>query len=352
MPITIRDVAKQAGVSISTASRALNGRMDVSDEVRARVLAAANDLHYTVNQHARVLKGAASKTLGIILYNTSSLTYNATLTRGIYDIATPRGYSLMVYSSQGEAELELQAHQMLRQNHVDGVLINSVENGVEPLRQLEVRNTPFVLLNRRVKEMECDYVMVDYQRGSYLATTHLLELGHRRILYQLGAHDHAPTLERLSGYRQALQDFGVAFDPSLVVYAAKTIEAYEPVLEAMKQLQPRPTAIMAYNDEAAILVLKALSDLGLRVPEDISVVGQNDLSFAPYLIPPLTTIAQSVREMGTSAMEILLQKLAWSDGQPWIPQQVVLEPKPTIRLSTAPPRSPYIGESQSVLNSM
>src|SRR5688572_22948981 len=107
MSITIRDVAKQAGVSVSTASRALNDRVDVSDAVRARVLAAARDLDYTVNHHARVLKGAASKTLGIILYNTSSLTFNATMTRGIYDLATPRGYSLLVYNSQGDAEMEL-----------------------------------------------------------------------------------------------------------------------------------------------------------------------------------------------------------------------------------------------------
>jgi LacI family transcriptional regulator len=335
MPITIRDVARQSGVSVSTASRALNGRVDVSDDVRTRVLAAARDLNYTVNLHARVLKGAASKTLAIILYNTASLTFNATMTRGIYDIATPRGYSVMVFNSQGDAELELQAHRMLRQNHVDGVLINSVESGAAPLQHLLAQDIPFVLLNRRVMEMECDYVMVDYERGSYLAACHLLELGHRRILCQLGAHDHAPTLERIAGYCKALQEYEVPIEPELIVHSSKPFEAHQIVLEAMQRLQPRPTAIMAYNDEAAIPVLKALSDLSLRVPDDVSVVGHNDLSFAPYLIPPLTSIAQSIHEMGVRAMQILLQKLALPEGEPWIPQQIILEPKPSIRQSSA-----------------
>jgi DNA-binding LacI/PurR family transcriptional regulator len=285
-----------------------------------------------------VLKGAASKTLGVILYNTASLTFNATMMRGIYDLATPRGYSVLVYNSQGDAELERQAQQMLRQNQVDGVLINSVEGGAAPLERLAAQHIPFVLLNRRVQEMACDYVMVDYARGSYLATCHLLELGHRRILCHLGARDHAPTLERFAGHRQALQQYGVDFEPELIIHSAKPFEAHPLVLEAMQRLQPRPTAIMAYNDEAAIPVLKALSDLALRVPDDISVVGHNDLSFAPYLIPPLTTVAQSVHEMGSRAMEILLQKLAWVDGQAWTPHQIVLQPNLTIRLSSARPK--------------
>jgi LacI family transcriptional regulator len=337
MPATLRDVAKLSGVSISTTSRALNDRVDVSPQVRSRVLAAARTLNYTVNHHARVLKGAASKTLGLILFNSNSLTFNATMTRGIYDIATAQGYSLIVCNSNGDADIELQAHQMLRQNSVDGLLINSVQSGAAPLQRLLEQNIPFVLLNRRVEQVECDYVLVDYRQGSYLAASHLLELGHRRIVYQLGAHGHPPTNERLLGYRQALAEYDIAFDPELVIHSEKPFENHQLVFEAMQRLQPRPTAIMAYNDEAAIPVLKALSDLTLRVPEDVSVVGQNDLSFAPYLVPPLTSIAQSIQEMGALGIEILLQKLTWAEGEPWLPQQVILEPRPSIRLSSARP---------------
>ena len=338
MPVTLRDVAKLSGVSVSTTSRALNGRLDVSPAVRTRVLAAARMLNYTVNHHARVLKGAASKTLGLILFNSKSLTFNATMTRGIYDTATAAGYSLIVCNSNGDADVELQAHQMLRQNSVDGLLINSLQNGAAPLQRLLDQGIPFVLLNRCVEELACDYVLVDYRRGGYLAACHLLELGHKRILYQLSAPTHPPTVERLIGYRQALDEYGVAFDRELVIHPETPAENYELVLAAMQRLRPQPTAIMAYNDEAAIPVLKALSDLKLRVPGDVSVVGQNDLSFAPYLVPPLTSIAQSIQEMGALGIKILLEKLNWPEEEPWIPQQVVFAPHVSVRLSSARPR--------------
>ena len=337
MPATLRDVAKLSGVSISTTSRALNDRLDVSPEVRTRVLAAAHTLNYTVNHHARVLKGAASKTLGLLLFNSNSLTFNATMTQGIYDTATEAGYSLIVCNSNGSADLELQAHQMLRQNSVDGLLINSVQSGAVPLLRLLDQGIPFVLLNRRLEDVACDYVMVDYRHGSYLAACHLLELGHRRILYQVGAANHPPTVERIVGYRQALDEYGVEFDPALVVHSEKPFDTHQFVLTAMLQLQPRPTAIMAYNDEAAIPVLKALSDLHLRVPEDVSVVGQNDLSFAPYLVPPLTSVAQRIKEMGALGIKILLEKLMWQEDEPWTPQQVVFEPIASVRQSSARP---------------
>lgn len=336
MPVTLRDVARLSGVSVSTTSRALNDRMDVSEEVRARVLEAARQLNYTVNLQARVLKGAASKTLGLILYNTESLTFNAVMTRGIYDIATPHGYSIIVCNSNAGAEMEMQAHQMLRQNKVDGVLINSVESGPTPLQYLLDNQIPFVLLNRRVPGITCDYVTVDYQQGEYLAARHLLELGHRHILCQLGPETHAPTLERLAGYQRALTEFGVAFTPELVLYNANAATSYQLTFDAMQRIHPRPTAILAYNDETSIPVFKAISDLNLRIPTDVSVVGQNDLSFAPFLVPPLTSVAQAIHEMGKLGIEILLQKITMSNQETWQWQQIVLEPRLNIRLSTVP----------------
>lgn len=338
MSATLRDVAQRAGVSISTASRALNDRLDVSDAVRVRVLDAARELNYTGNPHARALKGVTSKTLGVILYDTHALTFNASMMRGIYDIATPQGYSVIVCSTSGDADLEREAHHMLRAKRVDGLLINSAQSGATALQRLIADGIPFVLLNRRLDNLDCDYAMVDYRRGSYLATRYLLELGHRRILYQLGARRHPPGQERLVGYHQALAEAGVPFDPELVVHCERAFDNHPRVLDAMQRLQPRPTAIIAYNDESAIPVLKALHDLGLRVPDDVSLVGHNDLSFAPYLIPPLTSVAQPIYEMGARAAEILLQKLAWPDKQTWSPRQIVLEPKLTIRLSSAQPK--------------
>jgi LacI family transcriptional regulator len=336
---TIRDVARRASVSVSTASRALNGRHDVSPDVRARVLAAARELNYTANQHARALKGATAKTLGVVLSDTGAFSFNARLMIGIYDAATPRGYSVIVCDSRRGPNAEREAHLMLLEKRVDGVLLNSVNCGAGPLRRLEAAGIPFVLLNRRLDEVDCDSVVLDYRRGSYLAAKHLLELGHRRIVFQLGAEDHPPTRERLPGYREALDEFHVSFDPAMVVYCDTLAETPARVQAAMLLLRPGPTAIMAYNDESALPVLKALRDLGLRVPGEVSVVGQNDLTLAQYLDPPLTSVAHAVRDMAHQGAELLFDKIDWPDEEPWIPRRVAYQPRLVVRESTSAPPS-------------
>jgi DNA-binding LacI/PurR family transcriptional regulator len=334
---TIRHVAKRAGVSVSTASRALNGRVEVSKDVRARVLAAAAELHYTANLHARALKGATTRTLGVLLSDTSAFSFNARLMSGVYDAATPRGYGVIVCNAQSSAEAEGEAHRMLLEKRVDGVLSNSVQSGAEPLRRLEAGGIPCVLVNRRLDDLDCDSVVVDYRRGDYLATRHLLEQGHRRILCQLGGVDNPPSRVRLPGYRDALEEFDVAYAPELVLYCDDFHEIHQRVRVAMAQLDPRPTAVVAYNDESALPVLKALRELGLNVPGDVSVVGQNDLTLAQYIDPPLTSVAHAVRDMARQATELLLEKIHWPDDELWVPRRLAYEPRLVVRESSRPP---------------
>jgi LacI family transcriptional regulator len=197
---------------------------------------------------------------------------------------------------------------------------------------------PFVVINRRVEgagDLEADYVMVDAERGCYLATRHLLEQGHARILYHGLEPENVPSLERLPGYRRALAEFEIPFAPELVIHSTGGLEdAHRVVTATMKQLSPRPTAILAYNDTYAVAVLKALHDSGLRVPADVAVVGQNNLDFTPFLVPPLTTVAHPVQQMGRQGTEILLQKLDWSDEGAWLPHRVALEPVLVLRESS------------------
>ena len=334
MIVTIRDIARRSGVSVSTASRALNKKSDVSKETRASVLAVARELHYAVNLHARALTGATSKTLGFIIYDTSTA-FHATVARSVEDVATAKGYSLIVCNAGGKPEAELRAHQMLREKRVDGVLVNSVQSGPEPLRRLLAEGVPFVLLNRRLADVECDYVLVDYQRGVDMATSHLLELGHRRILIQTANPDHPPVHERVQGYRDALARHGVAFDERLVVTCTADMgSGYDRILGAMTNLRPRPTAILGYNDLWTIPVLKALHELRLRIPDDVAIVGHSDLEFAQYLTPPLSSVAQQVYSMGQQGANILFRKITWSDDQPWSLQQVCLEPRLVVRESS------------------
>jgi LacI family transcriptional regulator len=339
MRVTLREVAERSQVSISTASRILNGRSDARKEVQERVLAAARDLQYTANQHARALKGGTSKTLGVVLYDARATTFNGPLLRGIYDAATPRGYSVMVCDSGASAEAERQAYQQLLERRVDGVLVNSGVGGAEPLRNLASAGMPFVVLNRRLEDADgvnADYVLVDAEHGSYLATRHLLELGHERILYHtLAAPTSLPGLERSPGYRRALAERGIAFVPDLIVETRSGLDnTHAGLMAAMTRLRPRPTAIVAFNDLHATAVLKALHDLGLRVPQDIAVVGQNNQEFTPYLIPPLTTVVHAVQQLGRQGVELLLQRLAWPDDEPWLPHRVALEPTLIVRESS------------------
>ena len=167
MSVTLREVAARSQVSISTASRALNGRSDVSDEVRERVLSAAQELQYTANQNARALKGAISKILGVVLYDARANTFNAALMRGVYDAATPRGYSVIVCDGAASVDAAQEAMRLLLEKRVDGILVNS-DAAALSLRRLAGAGMPFVVINRRVEAttgLDADYVMVDAERG-------------------------------------------------------------------------------------------------------------------------------------------------------------------------------------------
>src|SRR5205807_1222747 len=139
--------------------------------------------------------------------------------------------------------------------------------------------------------------------------------------------ENVPSLERLPGYRRALAEYEIPFRPELIMECnAALVDTHRGLIDTMRRLRPRPTGVIAYNDNHAVAVLKALHDLGLRVPEDVAVVGQNNLNFTEFLVPPLTTVAHAVQQVGRQGTEILLQKLAWPDGQPWLPNRVALEP--------------------------
>lgn len=338
MSTTLREVAERSQVSISTASRALNGRSDVSKDVRERVLSAAQDLQYTANHNARALKGVTSKILGVVLYDARANTFNAALMRGVYDAATPRGYSVIVCDGGASVEAEQEAYQLLLEKRVDGVLVNSGVGGAASMRRLMAAEMPLVVLNRRIDDagIEVDYVMIDAERGAYLATRHLIELGHTHILYHALAPQSVPSNERLPGYRRALAEFEIPFTPDLIMETGSALDdTYARLTTTMQQSKPRPTGIVAYNDTHAVAVLKALHDLGLQVPDDVAVVGQNNLDYTEFLIPPLTSVAHAVQQMGRQGTEILLQKLAWTDDdQPWLPHRVALEPVLIVRASS------------------
>jgi len=335
---SIRDVARRAGVSVSTTSRALNNKPDVNKDVRARILAAAQELNYAANVHARVLGGGSGRTLGLIITNSAD-PFFATLVRGVSDAATGSGYSIVVWNTNEATDLELQAHQMLRERRVDGALLASVQSGDAPLGRLTEEGIPFVLLNRYLERFPANCVQLDYRSGAHEATAHLIALGHRRIAHLTHGDDRYSARERMAGYREALEEAGLTCVPDLVIPCTSSIQgAYRAVLERLPNLQPRPTALFAYNDIWCVGVLRALHELGWCVPQDISLMGCDDLELSGFLVPPLSTVSQDPYEIGRQGVELLLEQVRTPSDRPWTPRRIVLRPELRVRASTAPPR--------------
>lgn len=336
MNVSIRDVAHRAGVSISTASRALNDKPDVNREVRLRVLAAAEELNYAANIHARVLGGGRSRTLGLIIASTSAPFLN-TVVSGILDTVAANGYSIIVHNTDEEPAQELRAYQQLRAERVVGVLVTSVQSGSSPLRQLQEDGIPFVLVNRRLDDLETDYALGDLRDGVGQIITYLYQLGHRRIAFLAGQMHRFPVHERWIGYRQGLDKHGIPYDPALVMAQDSSIDSvFSQIEHLMRGVNPPPTAIFTYNDWQAVAVLRAFHELGYRIPADVSVVGYDDLDIARHLTPPLTSMTQPAYEIGQAGAKILLDRLRQSPGEPWQTRRLLFKSELIARQSTGP----------------
>jgi LacI family transcriptional regulator len=335
MSASIRDVAQRAGVSISTASRALNNKPDVNKDVRLRVLAAAEELSYAANVHARVLGGGRSRTLGLIIASTSAPFLNTVVT-GILDTVTANGYSIIVHNTDEDPQRELRAFQALRAERVIGMLVTSVQSGSGPLRQLQRDGIPFALVNRRLDDLDSDYSLGDLRDGVQQIITYLSQLGHRRIAFLAGQMHRYPVRERWIGYCQGLDAHGIPYDSALVTNQDGSIASVFSQIESLMQLDSPPTAVFTYNDWQAVSVLRALYDLGYRVPDDVSVVGYDDLEIARYLTPPLTSMTQPAYEIGQAGAQILVDRLRQPAETSWIPRHMLFKSELVARQSTGP----------------
>jgi len=336
MSVTMRDIAELAGVSLITVSRALNNKPDVNKETRARILAIAQELSYTPNVLARALVSGNSETLGVVVSDNAN-PFCAAQIRGIEETARAGGYGVILCNASESYDLELEAIRMLREKRVDGILITPVQPESHYIQRLKEDGIPFVLLNRHMDDPDIDCVLNDNFQGAYEATKHLVELGHRRIVHITCEHHVSSVRERLAGYRQALEEAGIPYDPHLVFYTDMTLEGgYCQAKAVMERVSPRPTAVFTFDDLMAIGVLKALREMGIRVPDDVALVGYDDIEVAPFVEPPLTTVAQQAYEIGQRGTQILLERLQWPEDEEWKPYRVVFKPELKVRGSTSP----------------
>ena len=332
MKATIRDVAQRAGVSISTVSRVLNATTPVAEDKRRRVEEAAKALGYTPNEVARSLLGKATGGLGVLLPFVSGEFFSEFL-NGLDQATQQNGYFLMISASHRDLD-EMKVALTSMHQRVDGLILMYPESSEAELEGIlpDAATTPCVLVNTEAEGLGCEAFNFDNYRGGYLATEHLLGLGHRRIAMLKGPEHAYDARERLRGYRDALRDAGLTPSPDLEIEGSYTSESGWLAADVFTRLDPRPTAIFAANDRSALSLISALQNQGLAVPEALSVVGFDDIPSARYASPPLTSVHVPIRDVAVQAVERLVALVRDRDTET---RQQVLPVELVVRQSTA-----------------
>ncbi len=305
----IRDVAKRAGVAPITVSRCINSSGYVSPETRARVQAAVAELGFVPNRLASGLRSKRRNTLALVLTDITN-PYFTTIARGVEDTASEAGYAVIFGNTDESPTKEKMYLQMLLEQRVDGILLVPALSERDSVAFIKKQGTPIVVLDRRVPQVRTDVVRCDSEEGAYQLTSLLLKLGHRDIAILNGPADVSTADDRLKGYRRALGEAGIAKNTTREFQGEFRKESGIEMTRRALAVVPRPTAIFASNNFIAFGALKALRELGLRVPEDIAVVGFDDLPSALVTFPFLTVAAQPAYEMGKAATEMLLKRLS------------------------------------------
>jgi len=308
--VTIREVAEEAKVSVSTVSRVINETRFVSPETKGGVLAAMERLHYEPNRLASSLrrKDKRTHTIGLLIPDSANLFF-AEVLRGVEDASFEAGYNVILCNSDDDPQKEAGYLEVLLSKQVDGIILVSAGDSRESLDLVKRWDGKAVVVDRELDAPELDSVLVDNVLGGYLATRYLLDLGHRRVGCITGPATVTPSSGREQGYQNALEEFDIPSNREAIVSGDFRPQSGYEGARALLEGNINPTAIFATNDMMAVGALRAISELHLTVPEDISIVGFDDISLASFTIPPLTTIAQPSYEIGMRAAELLVRRL-------------------------------------------
>jgi DNA-binding LacI/PurR family transcriptional regulator len=337
MPVTIKDIAKQAGVAHTTVSRALRGSSLVSAETRQRIKILATEMGYRPSAAARSLKTNRSQVLGAIVSSLDDPFFSEIL-QGIEEIAQGSGYSLFIAASQRDSRRERVIAQVMSEHRVDGVIICSTTFSPEQSQQFSNYGVPIVVVNNQAAEDYRYSIYHDDQDGSRQLTHHLIQLGHREIAYLGNSLAGRTNLDRLSGFKQEMRAAGLVVSPNHVFQVpGGGPEDGLVALEHFLRLPKYPTALVCYNDMIATGVLKGLHQAGIKVPEEMSVTGFDNITLSAYTYPPLTTFNQPKRFIGSEAARLILDLLNTPAGEENAEPKVRrLRGQLLVRMSTAP----------------
>lgn len=335
--VTIDDVAKQADVSKGTVSAVINAKKSVKAETREHILQVMKELNFRPKGVARNLKnGAQDKSIGIIIKDINYPFYT-TIVSGVKEYANARGYAVIVTSSENDHEYEKKFTNLFSAKDIKGAIIAPLVEGtaeIEHLFKLKMLNYPFVLLEN-VQGIQANVIAIDNLKAIKQAVKYLIDSGHKKIVHFAGPIQSSHTQERIEGFRHAFSERTLVFKKDMIVpIGSKHEESFCKTMEYFKSIKrdDYPTAIVCFNDQQALAVMMALNELNLHIPDDVSIIGNDDIYYAKIYPVPLTTIRTPQREIGMKAAEILIKNIeAW---EPLPVERVVLETELIIRESS------------------
>jgi len=325
-PVTLADIAAKAAVTPMTVSRVINSTGYVHVDTRERVLRVVREMNYRRNGLARGLKRQCTETVGMVIGDIAN-PFAAELSGGVREVLEERGYTLFICISEHTAKEDVQAFDALADHRADGIIVatRASKSANERLTELIDSGIPVSLIGRDFRHPHADLVLADNLKGAYEATSHLIENGHKRIGFIGVSLTDGVRLRRFQGYLEALKDNGLSVEDRLIVGGRELGEqmpgysteemGYDGMMKLL-ELESRPTAVFARNDFTAMGALNAIKRAGLRIPEDIALVGYDDIPLASHTSPTLTTVRQPTREQGRCAAEFLLRRIEGDREQP------------------------------------
>ena len=330
----MKDIARDLGVSVVTVSKVLRNHADISEETRERVLKRMKELDYRPNLAARALVTGKTHIIGLVVPDLVH-SFFSQVAKGLSTVLRKKGYGLIISSSEEDAELEREEVDQMLARRVDAIIVASSQRSVETFRRIEEQRTPYVLLDRKFEGLPANFVGVDDEAVGELATEHLIEAGCRLIAH-IGGQDVSTAVGRREGYCRALARHGIEVPPLYVVSQPHGDDdgdstGYRVMLNLL-QLTPRPDGVFCFNDPMALGAMKAIIESGLRVPEDVAIVGCGNVRYSDFLRVPLTSVDQDCEAIGERAGKLALglieSKIALK------PKSVLLEPRLVVRQSS------------------
>ncbi len=334
MAVRLKDIARDLGVSVVTVSKVLRGNADIGEETRRRVLKRMKELNYQPNMMARGLASGRTFTVGLVVPDLVH-PFFAEFAKALSGVLRPANRALILASSEDDPEIEQKEIRMLLRRGVDVLLIASSQASLRNFYELGDQRTPYLLFDRNFPHLAAHFVGSDDVRVGEMATQHLLDLGRTRIAH-IGGKNTSPSLDRLRGFKHAMEEARLPVPEGYVVVRERVEETGDAVgliaMEELLRLEPRPDAVFCYNDLTAVGAIEAVTRAGLRVPEDVAVIGCGNFRYADYLKAPLSSIDQGTAELGRVAGELALE-LSANPEKP--PTTVLLPPTLVVRRSTA-----------------